>query len=143
MKEELDHVLRPSLPWREMNVTECGLDQAGRNVLSNEEFIARCKEYGQQRTAMVTCMTCLNTVQRWYRHGEGLTARVGREIDRVGGKWGLALTDGGQLDNEFKALQLLIEAHRAEFDETVATLNGATSLDQARAAKRAKQRYGA
>jgi hypothetical protein len=139
VKEELDHVLRPPLPWREVTMTECGLDPTGKKVLTNEQFIARCKEYGQQRTAMVTCMTCLNTVQRWL-NGQSLTAQVGREIDRVGGKWSRAHDDGGLLENELRAIQLLVEAHREEFDATVTSLNGAPSLDQVRAKRRYNRR---
>jgi hypothetical protein len=139
MKAELDHVLRPSLPWRAMHMTECGLDPTGKKVLTNDQFIARCKEYGQQRTAMVTCMTCLNTVQRWL-NGQSLTAQVGREVDRVGGKWSRTHDDGGLLENELRAIQLLVEAHREEFDATVTSLNGVPSLDQVRAKRRYNRR---
>jgi hypothetical protein len=138
VKQELDHVLRPPLPWRDTNMTECGIDPTGKKVLTNEQFLLRCKEYGQQRTAMVTCMTCLNTVQRWL-NSQGLTAQVGREIDRVGGKWygrGDLQADGGLLENELRAIQLLVNEHREEFDAALAAMTGATSLDQVRARRR-------
>jgi hypothetical protein len=46
--------------------------------------------------------------------------------------------DGDLLENELRAIQLLVEAHCDEFDQTVATLNGATSPDQARQLRRGK-----
>lgn len=129
-----------------MNLTECGINPEGKKVLANEAFIARAKELGKQRTAMVSCMTCFNAVQRWYG-SDGLTAQVGREIDRVGGKWygryGADMPDGSLLENEFRAIQLLIEAHREEFDAALAALNATEPLAELRKRRRAKERYGA
>jgi hypothetical protein len=141
MSEELDHVLRPSLPWRSEHLTECGRDPNGLNVLTNEDFIARCKKLGKQRTAMITCMTCLQTTENWLHSQGSLTARLGREVDRVGRKWSRESKDGGRLENELRAIEFLVQAHRDEFDDALEAMQGAVSLDRARSAKRAKQRY--
>ena len=62
-----DHVLRPQLPWRsDANaITECGYDATKVKAITREELQARLTEFGQQRTSMLTCMTCVDTATRW------------------------------------------------------------------------------
>lgn len=139
-KEEIDHVLRIPLPWRNESLTECGLDPKGKKVLTHETFIARCKDLGKTRIAMVTCMTCLQTTQNWL-HAEGsLIARLGREIDRSGRQWVRPDGNPDLLENELRAIALLIDAHREEFDQALADTTGAISIDKLRANRKAKQR---
>ena len=68
MKEPVDHILRPRLPWRtddDTALTECGYDASKVKAITREEFTERYKEWGSQRTAMVTCMTCIRTARNW------------------------------------------------------------------------------
>ena len=53
MKEPVDHILRPRLPWRSESdpaLTECGYNASSVKTLTREEFSARLKDWGQQRT---------------------------------------------------------------------------------------------
>ncbi len=126
MKEPVDHVLRPKLPWRgnEEPITECGLDASKVKTLTRDEFLARLKDMGQQRTAILTCMTCVDTSRRW--HGWDLDPRqaIEREIAwEHRGRW--SHDDGRQrLVFELQAIAALIEAHRPEFEAHVAQLHG-------------------
>jgi hypothetical protein len=61
MKEPVDHILRPNLPWRspdEGAITECGYDASKVKTLTRAEFFKGQKDLGERRTAMLTCMTC-------------------------------------------------------------------------------------
>jgi hypothetical protein len=54
MKEPVDHIVRPSLPWRsstEPAVTECGYNAESVKTITRDELAARLKEYGEQATA--------------------------------------------------------------------------------------------
>jgi hypothetical protein len=123
MKEPVDHILRPTLPWRygrEGAITECGYDAAKVRALTRDEFFARLKELGQQRTAMLTCMTCSDTARRWKTWADDPRHALEREIawERGGGYY--ERNDRGQrLKDELVAIEALIAAHRVEFDELV------------------------
>lgn len=118
MKEPVDHVRRPQLPWRsDAGMTECGLNAESVKTLSRDEFFARLKDFGQQRTAMVTCMTCSNTATRWGTWADDPRRALDREI-----QWetaGRRNERGVLLRDELLAVAALIEAHREEFDEHV------------------------
>lgn len=46
MKEPVDHILRPSLPWRASNegaITECGFDASKVKPLTRAEFFQRLR----------------------------------------------------------------------------------------------------
>src|SRR5690349_10474914 len=111
MKEPVDHIERPSLPWRENGtVTECGYDASKVKTLTREEFFSREKELGQQRTAMLTCMTCMNTAKRWGRWADDPRLALQREIE-----WEVRWSReqrGQRLKDELLAMAALIEAHR-------------------------------
>lgn len=50
MKEPVDHILRPQLPWRrDSGMTECGYDATKVSALTRPEYFTRLKELGQQR----------------------------------------------------------------------------------------------
>lgn len=121
MKEPVDHILRPQLPWRSDGaITECGFDASKVKALTRAEFFQRVKDMGQQRTAMITCMTCSNTAGRWGTWDDDPRKALEREIAWEGaGRW--AREDRGQrLKDELLAIAALIEAHRDEFDASVA-----------------------
>ena len=123
MKEPVDHILRPKLPWRDdAAVTECGYDASKVKALTREEFFQRVKDLGQQRTAMLTCMTCSDTARRWKGWGDDPRQAMEREISWEYGGGYRARTDRGErLKDELTAIAALIEAHRNEFDILVTT----------------------
>lgn len=121
MKEPVDHILRPRLPWRAMDegpITECGFDATKVKTLTREEFKQRLKDLGQQRTAMLTCMTCSDTAKRWGTWDDDPRLAVQREIEwEHGGNYWRGREDRGQrLRDELLVIAGLIEAHKDEFD---------------------------
>lgn len=116
MKEPVDHILRPSLPWRtEPSITECGYDASKMKVLTRAEFFQRVKDLGQQRTAMLTCMTCSNTAQRHGSWDDDPRHAILREVEWEGsGRWAHK-ERGARMRDELLAIADLIEAHREEF----------------------------
>lgn len=51
MKEPVDHIERPRLPWRsesEATLTECGFNAVKVKTLTRSEFFRRLKESGQR-----------------------------------------------------------------------------------------------
>ena len=118
MKEPVDHILRPRLPWRsdEGAITECGYDASKVKALTREEAVGRFKEFGRQRFAMFTCMTCMDTANRWGTWDVDPLQAMDREIMWERGSGYRAREDRGhRLRDEFIAIAALIEAHRDEF----------------------------
>lgn len=120
MKEPVDHIIRPRLPWRiESRLTECGCEAALVRVITRDEFQARLKKYGRQRTGLVTCMTCMSTASRWPAWQEDPRLAVSREVEWEAPYWtmGRAVHDrrGSQLKDELLAIESLIAAHPDEF----------------------------
>lgn len=118
MKEPVDHIIRPRLPWRSPDdpaVTECGYDASKVKALTREQYKERLKELGQQRSAMLTCMTCANTSERWSAWDDDPRQALEREITWEGsGRW--AHNDRGtRLKHELIAIAALVENHRDEF----------------------------
>jgi hypothetical protein len=116
VKEPVDHILRPSLPWRsDAAITECGYDATKVKTLTRDDLKQRLKDMGQQRTAMLTCMTCLNTAQRHGAWEDDPRSAVEREITWEGkGRW--AHKDRGiRLRDELLSIAALIAAHPDEF----------------------------
>lgn len=128
MKEPVDHILRPSLPWRSPDtpaITECGYDALKVKALSREQFFQREKEWGRQRTSLHTCMTCSDTAKRWGRWGDDPRLALQREIEWERGHHYYARgreDRGHRLRDELIALAGMIENHRAEFDAAVAEI---------------------
>lgn len=122
MKEPVDHILRPGLPWRSVGqITECGYDASKVKALTRPEFFQRLKEMGQQRTALLTCMTCSDTARRWKGWEGDPREAMEREITWEWGGGYRARTDRGErLKNELIAIATLIEAHRGEFEAVIA-----------------------
>lgn len=122
MKEPVDHILRPRLPWRgdEGAITECGYDAAKVKTLTRAEYFQRLKDYGQQRTAMCTCMTCADTARRWGSWEDDPRLALQREIQwERPGYYSRSEPRGQRLKDELLAVAALIEAHPEEFADTV------------------------
>lgn len=111
------HVIRPRLPWRERDLTECGLDPDKHPSITRDELAERHKTLGSQRLAMQTCMTCLTTRDRWPSWAESPIHCLRRELER-------SYRTAELLDAELRAIELLIAAHRDEFDAQVAVRLG-------------------
>lgn len=122
MKDPVDHILRPQLPWRDgPGMTECGLDAAKTPTLTREQYAERRKDMGQQRCAMLTCMTCTTTYERWSRWEDDPRRAVGREVEwEVGGGYSRRTDRGMRLHDELLAIASIIAEHRAVFDALVA-----------------------
>lgn len=126
MKEPVDHILRPQLPWREdPGMTECGYDAVKVSTLTRNQYAARLRDMGQQRCAMVTCMTCTSTYQRWAPWEDDPRRALGREIEwEVGAYYSRSLRRGLRLRDELEAIAALIGAHRDEFLGHIANTEG-------------------
>jgi len=124
MKEPVDHILRPQLPWRaDSAITECGYDATKVPTITRAAYFARKKDLGQQRCAMLTCMTCADTASRWATWDDEPRQAMQREIEWEGHgdyRWGRNKR-GTRLRDELLAMAALIEAHRDEF---AAHING-------------------
>lgn len=124
------HVIRPRPPWRspEHDLTECGIPPRENLSITREEFLRRYKRFGRQRTAMLTCMTCLTTFERWSgEHQVPATweddpvAAMAREAEKL--RWSRRANEKRErLATELAAIIQLVEQHRSEFDEIIARL---------------------
>jgi hypothetical protein len=126
MKEPVDHIIRPLLPWRTIEgaITECGYDASKVKTITRQEFKDRLKELGQQRTAMLTCMTCSDTVRRWCTWEDDPRGAIGREVEWEHGGYYYRTRDdrGTRLKDELVAIASLIEAHKDEFEQFVESI---------------------
>lgn len=113
----LNHIARTSLPWRDADRTICGqpVNQYADGVVINlRDAHAMARRLGQQRFALVICMTCANNANRWTEWDANPLGRMEREV-----------TGGGfrKIDPvivaELRAMAALIAAHRDEFDDIV------------------------
>lgn len=116
MKDPVDHIVRPKLPWRtDGEITECGLNALKVSAITRDEFLSRLKDLGQQRTAMFTCMTCIGTARQWGTWDDDPRKAMGREL-----AWENGWKDRGfQLRDELLAIAALIDQHRSDFDSLV------------------------
>lgn len=124
MKEPVDHILRPRLPWRseEDAITECGYDAGKVKTLTREDYKARYKDLGRTRMAMLTCMTCMDTNARWASWADDPRQAMSREINWEC-PWGRDIPDREQrMRDELLAIAGLIEAHPDEFAQLIDTL---------------------
>ena len=124
------HVIRLLPFWRdaEHDLTECGLRPSEHRSIGRDEFISRITEWGVQRTTMFTCVTCMNTFQRW--GGDGMRAAtwendpvqaMAREIDKVRHHHrGRGKRE--RFEMELRAIIQLTAEHKAEFDAIIARL---------------------
>lgn len=124
MKEPVDHILRPRLPWRgdEGAITECGYDASKVSTLTRAEYFQRLKDYGRQRTAMCTCMTCGDTARRWGAWEDDPRFALEREIQWERPGYRFREDRGQRLKDELHAIEALIAAHPEEFAASVAAI---------------------
>jgi hypothetical protein len=149
-KLEISHVERPELPWRkpEQMLTECGLVVASYPTITRDELFHRWKEWGEQRTAMTVCMTCFQTAQRWQTWFEDPLHGVQRAIEKeprhyggIGWKYGINQpAPNSPLRAELRAMAMLIERHREEFDGILTGLGEVVNLDEKRRERAEKKR---
>lgn len=124
MKEPVDHILRPGLPWRSAAgaITECGLFGNESKTITRAEYLQRRKDLGPQRASMFTCMTCSQTAGRWQTWEQDARVAMSREIEweRGSAYWQGRTDRGHSLKDELLAIANLIAAHREEFDALIA-----------------------
>jgi hypothetical protein len=129
----LDHVLRPQLPWRpDARVTECGLDADAYPTITRDALIRRAREMGQQRTTVLTCVTCLQTAQNWPTWEQDPVRSLGRETKN---HW-RSSTGPDPFRDELLAIAALIARHPDEFADLLAGIGSTVRLDDVRRAKR-------
>lgn len=121
MKDPVDHIIRPQLPWRsDAGITECGLNAAKAPTLSRDEYFQRLKDMGKQRAALLTCMTCSGTAGRWGTWSDDPRKALEREI-----QWETSWRRserGVRLRDELIAISVLIDSHRKEFEGLVSKI---------------------
>ncbi len=142
MKDPVDHILRPRLPWRaDIQITECGHDAAKVGTLTRAAFFARLKDYGQQRTALTTCMTCVQTAQRWPTWTEDPRTALMREVVWEGAalwsSFGRINPEprGHQLRDDLLAIEILIATHAEEFRKLLSIIDARNEWRELKARK--------
>jgi hypothetical protein len=139
LDEVLEHILRPTFPWREPTLTECGREVAKcREVISRNQALAKFKRLGKIRAAMSTCVTCWQTTE-WNREWDESPSEVmGREAKTGGPFYARHRGEGTRLDGELRAIAALVAEHRDEFDAYIEGLGETADL----AARRRERRRG-
>lgn len=144
-KATITHVARRDLPWRKAALTECGLDLEKHVAISPDDLAERVKKLGHQRTAMLTCMTCWNTSDRygstygWRGPHHIVLSAIEREV-----QWARHHPGTAPFMADVKAIEVLVQRHRDEFDELLEDQRETVSLADERKARRAprgKQRW--
>jgi hypothetical protein len=137
-KLSIDHVARGPLPWRGIELTECGLPVARHPVITYDSYIARLNEWGKQRTLFTVCRTCATTAANYKPWDEDPISVIRREAERCG--WFARDDDEGRdlFVRELRALAALAAAHPEEFTGYVEGLTETVSLDAARKNRRRK-----
>jgi hypothetical protein len=131
-RETMDHIERPSLPWRTETRTECGRERADvESVLTRDEAMRKIKDQGQQRAALSTCMTCMTTASRYVEWASSPADVMAREV-RGYSPHGEPPPGIELLNRELRAVAALVEAHRDEFDGCIEGLVAAVPIDTLR-----------
>ena len=132
-KLTIDHVERGALPWRPLELTECGLPIAGHPVITRDSYLARLREWGQERTRFTVCRTCANTARNYVPWSEDPVSSIKREAERCGWFRGAPADPVRDLfSRELRALAALAAEHEDEFRAYVTGLTETVSLDAAR-----------
>ena len=123
MKEPVDHILRPQLPWRTGGgITECGYNADSVSTLTRAIYFERLKEMGQQRAAMLTCMTCSHTASRWATWEDDPRQAIQRELEWEGsGRW-KHRDRGDRLRDELIAIAALVEGNMHHFHALISDI---------------------
>jgi len=140
--EPLTHIARPPLPWRESDKTICGhpvSQYVDGLVINVADAHAAVRRLGKQRFALTHCMTCAHNVGNWSTWEDDPRARMARELDHLG------MTKAEPvIEHELRAIALLIEAHRGEFDDLVQSYasGDVVSMDSLRRSRAERVRRG-
>jgi len=139
VSEPLEHVLRALSPWRSGAETECGHDAAEfapARLITRDQFAAKVKQQGKQRSAMTTCMTCWHTAIRHGDWAHSPSSVLAREVNKA--TYRRDGEDEPLIERELRAVAALIDAHRDEFDGYLAGLGETTSLAERRRMRQAR-----
>lgn len=129
MDEPLHHIERPGLPWRpDHRRTLCGRDVDGLPVWSRDEAMAEARKLGRQRFALFACMTCAGVFSINIPWEESPAECLRGYLARFGAWRSTNEADVARFEAELRAIAMLIEAHRGEFDDTVEALLEVPSL---------------
>lgn len=135
----LDHIKRASPPWQRDHYTICGRPVADvASVVSFEAIQAKITRDGKRRAAFSTCMTCAERAHRGGETWERAPAVVVHTyVEKAGwaGMYGPLRDEDGRaarIINELRALALVFDRHRDEFDAALVDLEGTSSLDERR-----------
>lgn len=133
---DVTHIERPPLPWRAERATECGLDADRHATWTREAAIAEMNKLGEQRFALFVCMTCWQTARRHSTWDENPVSCLERYCLKF--KWEREPEKARRrrFADELRAVGLLVEAHREEFDRLVDGLGDTSDLGDRRAARR-------
>lgn len=139
-KLTIDHIERGPVPWRMVELTECGLPVANHPVITRDTFIARLREWGQQRTRFTVCQTCSTTAANNPPWEKDPVAVIRREAERCG-YFPREGDEGRDLfTRELRALAALAAAHPEEFSGYVEGLTETVSLDAVRKSRSRRAR---
>lgn len=131
MNDPVTHIARPMLPWRtDEPLTECRLDARSYPTWTREEARREAARLGKTRFYMVACVTCIQTSERYQTWDENPSSAMAREVERHSHRYGIG--PDPQINLELRAIALLIESHRDEFDTLVGDLRSTVSLADAR-----------
>ncbi len=140
MKEPVDHILRPRLPWRDPAapaITECGYDASKVTTITRDEYAKRRKNLGYQRTGLITCMTCSQAADRWAPWEVDPRKAVEREIAWEGA-WRAGDNRGQRLRDELVAIAALIAQYPEDFKTIMANVEQRRSWLEQKAAREPK-----
>lgn len=130
----LDHVLRFEPPWRDARKTVCGRPVADvASVVERDVLLAKVRDQGKQRASFTTCMTCWDRAQYAQPWDFAPSSVLNREVRHSGYA---STRQDAELDREMRALTLLWEEHREEFDAIMQGLGEVNDLAEHRAQKR-------
>lgn len=129
---DITHIIRSNVPWRSEVVTECGLDATKHPAWSRDEAIAKARELGAQRFSLFVCMNCKSTAERHATWAQDPASCLSRYTEKYQIRWRGESPEARLFNDELRAIALLVEAHRAEFDDLVAGLGATDSLSEAR-----------
>lgn len=120
--DPVTHIARTALPWRDdaLGRTICGhpVSQfADGRVINLRDAHAAVRRLGQQRFALLHCMTCASNAFRWAEWDDDPVARMERELS--GGAFGKREPI---VVHELRAIAALIAAHEDEFRSIVGSL---------------------
>lgn len=117
------HIVRPPVPWSMLPASsECGREASDlKSTMTLDEAKQLREKLGQQRFAIVICMTCARTAGSWPTFEQDPLQRLGRERN-------LYQKGGEQVRNELFALAELAARHRDEYEGLVAEIGGVTRL---------------